>query len=184
MLPISNNIQLKDRTLWIDGDSSYDATEIERALMLGYTHCFVNEITPMIEQYNKFVPKEDQIFVKSNIKELLFDWNIPSEYKALNVIACVVEKLSKELSLHEWNTNSNNVKKRERRVAEELALYKKHGLFDVLRVIIFVINTLNANNVVWGVGRGSSVSSYVLYLIQVHDVDSVEYNLDINDFLH
>jgi DNA polymerase III alpha subunit len=37
---------------------------------------------------------------------------------------------------------------------------------------------------VWGIGRGSSVSSYVLYVLGVHDVDSYAYDLDIGDFLH
>jgi DNA polymerase III alpha subunit len=53
----------------------------------------------------------------------------------------------------------------------------------ILRAITYVINTLQDKNIVWGVGRGSSVSSYVLYILGVHDVDSVKYNLDIADFL-
>jgi DNA polymerase III alpha subunit len=39
------------------------------------------------------------------------------------------------------------------------------------------------NNIVWGVGRGSSVSSYVLYLLGVHRVNSLYYDLDIHEFL-
>ena len=69
------------------------------------------------------------------------------------------------------------------RVNDELTLYKKLDLLPVLRTIIFVINTLRENSVVWGVGRGSSVSSYVLYLIGAHDVDSIKYDLDVNEFL-
>jgi DNA polymerase III alpha subunit len=47
----------------------------------------------------------------------------------------------------------------------------------------YLVDTLRKNNVVWGVGRGSSVASYILYLIGVHKVDSIKYNLDINEFL-
>jgi DNA polymerase III alpha subunit len=36
---------------------------------------------------------------------------------------------------------------------------------------------------VWGVGRGSSVASYVLFLIGVHRIDSMKYNLDYKEFL-
>ena len=64
-----------------------------------------------------------------------------------------------------------------------MELYQKLGLIDILRTLIFVINTLIENNIVWGVGRGSSVSSYVLYLIGVHDVDSFQYGLNIEEFL-
>ncbi len=39
------------------------------------------------------------------------------------------------------------------------------------------------NEVIWGVGRGSSVASYVLYLIGIHKVDSMYYDLPINEFL-
>ena len=39
------------------------------------------------------------------------------------------------------------------------------------------------NQVIWGVGRGSSVASYVLYLIGIHKIDSMYYDLPINEFL-
>ena len=68
------------------------------------------------------------------------------------------------------------------RVDQELDLYIKHGMFDVLYVMKYIVDTLRANNVVWGVGRGSSVASYVLYLIGVHKIDSVKYNLPIEEF--
>ena len=90
----------------------------------------------------------------------------------------------KELDINGWKEDDTEVNKRAVRVAKELSLFKTHGLFDILRVLIYVINTLDHNSVVWGVGRGSSVSSYVFYLIGVHDVDSVRYELDIEDFLH
>lgn len=73
---------------------------------------------------------------------------------------------------------------RERRLVKELVKYEQFGFIDVLRTVIFIINKLSDHNVVWGVGRGSSVSSYVLYIIGVHDVDSFAYDLDIDDFLH
>ena len=39
------------------------------------------------------------------------------------------------------------------------------------------------NRVIWGVGRGSSVASYVLYKLGIHRVDSMFYELDIDEFL-
>jgi len=68
------------------------------------------------------------------------------------------------------------------RVSQELELYIKHGMYDVLHVMKYIVDTLRANNIVWGVGRGSSVASYVLYLIGVHKVDSIKYNLPIEEF--
>ncbi len=68
------------------------------------------------------------------------------------------------------------------RVSQELELYIKHGIYDVLHVMKYIVDTLRNNNVVWGVGRGSSVASYVLYLIGVHKIDSIKYNLPIEEF--
>ena len=68
------------------------------------------------------------------------------------------------------------------RVSQELELYIKLGMYDVLHVIKYIVDTLRANNIVWGVGRGSSVASYVLYLIGVHKIDSIKYKLPIEEF--
>jgi DNA polymerase III alpha subunit len=42
---------------------------------------------------------------------------------------------------------------------------------------------MTAKNIVWGVGRGSSCSSYLLYLLGLHEVDVVKYDVDISDFI-
>ena len=68
------------------------------------------------------------------------------------------------------------------RVSQELELYIRHGMYDILHVMKFIVDTLRENNIVWGVGRGSSVASYVLYLIGVHKVDSIKYKLPIEEF--
>jgi DNA polymerase III alpha subunit len=68
------------------------------------------------------------------------------------------------------------------RVSLELELFIKNDMYDVLHVMKYIVDTLRENNVVWGVGRGSSVASYVLYLIGVHKVDSIKYNLPIEEF--
>lgn len=68
------------------------------------------------------------------------------------------------------------------RVNQELELFIKNGMYDVLHVMKYIVDTLRNNNIVWGVGRGSSVASYVLYLIGVHKIDSIKYNLPIEEF--
>jgi DNA polymerase III alpha subunit len=69
------------------------------------------------------------------------------------------------------------------RVADELMLFQERDLFDLLRWLKYFVDTMRANKVVWGVGRGSSVASYVLYLIGVHKINSMYYDLDISEFL-
>jgi len=62
-------------------------------------------------------------------------------------------------------------------------LFKSHAMMDVLQFLKYMVDTLRENNIVWGVGRGSSVASYVLYLLGVHKVNSIKYNLDPTEFL-
>ena len=73
--------------------------------------------------------------------------------------------------------------KRKARVEAELDLFRTRNLFSILQLLIYIIDIMRKHNLVWGVGRGSSVASYCLYLIGVHKIDSVEYDLDIREFL-
>jgi DNA polymerase III alpha subunit len=68
------------------------------------------------------------------------------------------------------------------RVSQELELYIKHEMLDILYVMKYIVDVLRSNNVIWGVGRGSSVASYVLFLIGVHRIDSIKYEIPINEF--
>lgn len=185
---------LNSRTLYFDGESVVSERDIIRRLERGLSTkgLFVSEITPTIAQYNKSVQHQDKIETKTELNtELLKNigyWNLPDPYLNLDVDEYVLNCLAKEFSKNKWLRNDGSLSqeaiKRVDRTNSELLLYKSHKLHEFLRVLIYVINTLENNSIVWGVGRGSSVSSYVLYLIGVHDVDSVAYELDIEDFLH
>ena len=144
---------------------------------------FVEELTKDIEQFNRFVSGDEKISVKGSVRDLDFSWAIPKEFRELDVEEFVINKLIDETDTLPLTNVTQEIDIRRDRVATELNLYKTQELYDILRTLIYIINTLQSNNIVWGVGRGSSVSSYVLYLIGVHDVDSVAYELDITDFL-
>jgi DNA polymerase III alpha subunit len=55
-------------------------------------------------------------------------------------------------------------------------------MLDILNVMHYIVEVLRKNNIVWGVGRGSSVACYALYLLGVHKIDSIKYNLPIEEF--
>lgn len=69
------------------------------------------------------------------------------------------------------------------RVNIELELFQKHNMIDLLFYLKYLVDVMKENNVLCGVGRGSSVASYVLYLIGVHKINSIKYDLDIREFL-
>jgi DNA polymerase III alpha subunit len=69
------------------------------------------------------------------------------------------------------------------RLIEELQEFRKRNMLDLLRWLKYFVDTAKQRNIIWGVGRGSSVASYVLYLIGVHKIDSIKYKLDWKEFL-
>lgn len=101
--------------------------------------------------------------------QLQSNWYMPDEYKTLDIA--------------EWLLNQCKNEQQLQRVGEELLLYMDRNLFMLLRYLKYLVDTLRQHNIVWGVGRGSSVSSYILYLIGVHRIDSIYYDLDIAEFL-
>lgn len=69
------------------------------------------------------------------------------------------------------------------RVLEELELFVEHDMIDILKFLKYLVDSMRENKVLWGVGRGSSVASYCLYLLGIHKIDSLKYDLDIKEFL-
>lgn len=174
---------LKNRALWFDGSTVVEPDVLLQHVKHGQTlkGVFVNTITPEIEKYNRLVGAEHKIATKLECNELDYSWNLPEKYKTLDVIDYVISKFYSDF--HFDGLTVNQIEIREKRIAHELELFNKYNLYDVLRLMVYIIDTFKTHNIVWGVGRGSSVSSYVLYLLEVHDIDSVEHDLDIEDFL-
>ena len=88
-----------------------------------------------------------------------------------------------EFDIAKWLLDQCENEEQQQRVAQELLLYIDRGLEDLLKFLRYMVKVMRDNNIVWGVGRGSSVASYVLYLIGVHKIDSLYYDLDVTDFL-
>ena len=166
--------------LFYDGDIALDVPELERFLLSGKElneHVFVKEVTPEINEFNSFL--DDELGIKGSMRPLNTSWNLPQEYLEIDV-----EKLVKDRLIDTSDGMSDDeILSRLERVNMELAAFEQLRLTDFLKTLLFIINTLEKNGKVWGVGRGSSVSSYVLYLLGVHDIDSFRFNLSFSDFI-
>lgn len=176
--------KLNGRNLWYDGTETVEPKYIEKRLENGISikDVFVEEMTPDIETFNKLVPIANRIKVKKPVNiSYDFNWNIPEKYKTLDIVEYVINKFNILATKEKLSKVEREI--RLLRLANELELYFEYNLLNVLSVMIYVIDTFKENNIVWGVGRGSSVSSYVLYVLEVHDIDSVKWELDITDFL-
>jgi len=102
-------------------------------------------------------------------REKQANWHMPQQYKDLDIAQYVLTLCSNEAELQ--------------RCGEELLLYQERDLFNLLRYLKYLVDLMTENNVIWGVGRGSSVASYILYKLDVHKIDSIYYQLDIKEFL-
>jgi len=96
-------------------------------------------------------------------------WYMPDKYKNFDVENHLL--------------NMCKTKEQEDRVSLELELFKDHNMIPLLQFLKYLIDTMQQSNILWGVGRGSSVASYCLYLLGVHKIDSIKYDLDIREFL-
>ena len=97
------------------------------------------------------------------------NWLMPEEYKQIDIAKYVIDCCKTDAEIQ--------------RAGEELLMFQERNLFNLLKYLRYLVDTMKENNVIWGVGRGSSVASYVLYLLGVHRVDSMYYDLDPNEFL-
>jgi len=120
-----------------------------------------------IVQYLQRVDQERLDYPLTKLQVDKSKWFIPDKYKQLDIEEFLV------MQCPEQNYP---------RLIEELSLFKQNNMIPVLKTMKYVVDTLRANNIVWGVGRGSSVSSYILYLIGIHKIDSVKYALPIDEF--
>lgn len=110
-----------------------------------------------------------QLTVEQFDKQNQDKWHMPVEYKDLDIAEHLLNMCSNDEQLQ--------------RVAQELLLYQEKDLFDLLRYLKYLVDTMKQNGIIWGVGRGSSVASYVLYLLEVHSIDSIYYELNPEEFL-
>ena len=102
-------------------------------------------------------------------KENCDNWHMPEKYYQINVLQWLLDKCHND--------------EEKMRVQMEYDLFEKKNSIRVLQFLIYFVDNLRAHNIVWGVGRGSSVASFCLFLIGVHKINPMLYNLDVTEFL-
>lgn len=136
-----------------------DSVDLETAALL------LDDI-PKFVQYNNLV---EQLSTSEFDHRNQATWFMPAQYQQLDIAEHVLSLCSSDAELQ--------------RCGHELMLYQERGLFDLLRYLKYLVDVMTHNCLIWGVGRGSSVASYVLYKLGVHRIDSMYYDLDPNEFL-
>ena len=143
-----------DHSLFVDSDDLIKYnTHVEAILGLGQLNKG-SDLTCKVDEFHEQMSNQ---------------WFTPEPFASIDVTEYVVSLCKTDAEMQ--------------RVAEELIMFDERGLYDLLRFLIYFVDYMRKNKLVWGVGRGSSVASYVLFLIGVHKVDSIKYDLDIKEFL-
>lgn len=144
-------------------DVKIDSMMVGPGVSLETASAYLEQIPTLIEETFTDMTVEEFDQMKQN------SWHMPNEYKQLDIAEYILSLCNSDAQLQ--------------RCGEELLLFQERNLFDLLRYLKYLVDTLRANNMIWGVGRGSSVASYVLYLLGVHRIDSMFYDLDAREFL-
>lgn len=135
-----------------------------------------------IKQFNQAMEEQGleplQLYIPLDVDKKTFDgvcqneWLMPEKYK----------RISDQELYHVFIANCVSDEQR-LRVVEEYNEYQQREMLPLLKYLIYLVDFMKEHDIVWGVGRGSSVASYILYLIGIHRIDSIKYNLDFREFL-
>jgi len=145
---------------------------------IGHLNVIRDDDIQLYEKYQNLLLNQKTIFLDEPEEILSFDdfhlqkadeWVFPTEYQKIDVLPWLLNKCKTQAEID--------------RVNDEFLMYKDRDLIMLLRLFIFLVTYLREKKFIWGVGRGSSVSSYILYLIGIHRVNSLTYGLDIKDYL-
>jgi len=114
-------------------------------------------------------PESRDITVQQFDREHQQRWMMPLEYLQLDIAQLVLDRCTTPEELQ--------------RAGQELLMFQERGMMDLLRYMKYLVDVMTQNRIIWGVGRGSSVASFVLYLLGVHRINSLYYELDPQEFL-
>jgi DNA polymerase III alpha subunit len=169
--------ELKDRTLWYDGTSEVTADLVPELFLLGVQPEQI-VVTDSNEDIVAFDALSDVQLAKTKTKNnpLSTAWRVPAEYLQLDLTKFIIDALNK--------VPEDQRDVYAQRALAELEEIRVRGLENLFRALIYVIDRFKETNQVWGVGRGSSCASLVLYLIDLHKVDPIKFGIPLTEFFH
>ena len=164
-------IVLQNRLLQADGTNIVEPDVVEDLILSGVSpnKILTTEMTEDIELFNSMSDIPVLVYDENDTLVLDFDYQIPQDYKDIDLIEFFSQFITEE-----------NVE----RIAQEIEYVYTLNIIDEIRTIIYVVDVLDMKKVVWGVGRGSSCASYLLFLIGLHCVDCIKYDIPCEEFFH
>ena len=181
--------QLKNRVLYFDGTSEVTSELVPELFLMGLSpsQIVVAEPDEDIRLFNLL--DEDLIASeKMQVAKPDLTWKIPEHYKELDLYQYTMRSIAgQHVGDRSWLAPRIIENRREEYIArakEELQEIKWRDMELLVRTLIYVVDVLRQSGTVWGVGRGSSCASLVLYLIGLHKVDPVAFSIPLTEFFH
>lgn len=161
----------RGRILFHDGTSVVSVSSLARKILEGTD---IPEGTATVRCRDTEIYKlhhgVDFGFDESMVKDIEFNDHAHTE-DDLNLLLDLLEKSPRfeptEECLH--------------RIEREIAFFVKTSNIVFLLEVKALIERFRNDGIIWGVGRGSACSSYVLYLLEVHDVHPIKYKIDFRE---
>jgi len=170
---------MKTDTLGIPRFSNKDLIDMIYSGHVDKCHVVLCDSSDDVDKFNTAMREQGltelTTYVPIDVEQNEFDnalqseWFMPDKYKDMDISKYLQDKCKTQEELV--------------RYFEEYAEFNKREMLPLLRYMVYLVDFMRENNIVWGVGRGSSVASYVLYLIGVHKVNSIQFGLDWREFL-
>ena len=161
------------------GQLIYNQNDLCELFLQDPTRTISNALVDSPIEFNGFLSLENipnlKQYTTSSVSLEEFDrvnqskWHMPKEYYEFDIAKWVLDQCKTEAELQ--------------RAGDELIKFQERNMFILLQYLKYLVDTMRKNNIVWGVGRGSSVASFVLFLIGIHRINSLYYQLDIGEFL-
>ena len=170
---------MKTDALGVPRFSNHDLIDMIYSGHIDKCHVVLCDPSNDIDQFNR-VAEEHGIspltkYIPLDVNQADFDnalqseWFMPEKYKKLNI--------------HNYILTKTKDGEETERAALELAEFENRKMINLLRYMVYLVDFMRENGIVWGVGRGSSVASFVLYLIGIHKINPIQYGLDWREFL-
>jgi len=123
---------------------------------------FLVNLHPNLINHDDFT--DEEIEIRKN------DYFMPEEYKHIN--------------LRDFFLQKTRTDKERERVLKEVELIERTRTENLFRYLIYLSDVIRNHDIVVGTGRGSSTSLYILYLVGLHRVNSLKYDLNPNEFFN
>lgn len=177
------SVDLQDRVLRYDGVSVIHPDGLAAAMLAGVPpdRLRLTEHSTDSLLFNDNAPEQVTTDVDEPVR-LDFSWHLPAPYLDLNLYEAVGAAFEARLPSLSYTAEQQEVALD--RLAAELEEVERRGMVQFVKTIIYVLDTFRQEGVIWGVGRGSSCASYVLFTLGLHSVDPVLYNVPMSEFFH